>query len=107
MQILSRVLAQELSSLDIPARSVTVTEAKVSPDLRHALIFVMPLGGDDLPASHLANLLNENVRRIQKEFNKYIDLKYTPKLKFAADESLEKSERVNDIINSARFKKPE
>lgn len=87
------------------ASSVTVTEVRVSPDLKHATAYVISLGGakmdDILPA------LNEEVHGLQKDINRQTQLKFTPKLQFRMDDTFDKALRIDSIINTIKYSEQE
>lgn len=80
---------------------VTVTEVRVSPDLKHAYAYVLSLGGrnmeDVLPA------LNNEAHYFQKEINRGTQLKFTPKLIFRRDESFDKATHLEGIIRNIEY----
>ena len=76
--------------------SVTVTEARVSPDLRHATVFIAVLGQADVRQA--AGALNRAAGYIQKQLGREIDMKFTPKLHFVADESFEAAQHVDEVL---------
>lgn len=80
--------------------SVTVTEVRVSPDLRHATCFVEPLGGAN--ARDVVAGLNRASRFLRGRLGKHIELKFTPDLKFIHDESFDSAAHMNSL-----FAKPE
>ena len=76
---------------------ITVTEVQVSPDLKNAMAFVMPLGGKDLQAT--VHALNGIVGFFRHEVAQAVKLRYVPKLKFGADTSFEYAQRINEILH--------
>jgi ribosome-binding factor A len=89
---------EELSSGCV---SVTVTEVSVSPDLKHATAYVMSLGGIDL--EHILNSLNEEHQVFQREINRQLNLKFTPKVKFRSDNSYDNAQKIEDIISNIHY----
>ena len=83
------------------AASVTVTEVRVSPDLKHATAYVMSLGGQKM--DQILPALNEEAFNFQKEINRQTQLKFTPKLQFRADETFDKAMRLEGIINNIKY----
>lgn len=83
------------------ASSVTVTEVRVSPDLKHATAYVISLGGknmeDILPA------LNDEAQNFQKEINRQTQLKFTPKLQFRMDDTFDKATRLDSILHNIKY----
>lgn len=80
------------------ASSVTVTEVRVSPDLRNATAFVMPLGGED--ASKTIAALNRAQAYIRTEAAQRINLRLAPSFSFKLDESFDEAERVERLLRS-------
>jgi ribosome-binding factor A len=78
--------------------SVTVTEVRLSPDLRHAVCFVEPLGGGHAP--EVVEALNRHARFLRGHLGHHIDMKFTPDLKFVHDESFAEAERMNRLFAS-------
>jgi len=108
-ELVRHSLAQILREEDIqdPALanvSVTVTEVRMSPDLRHATCFVEPLGAG-LGFAHpeaVTTALNKAARFLRGRLGKVVDLKFTPQLKFIHDDSFNEASHIN-----ALFARPE
>jgi ribosome-binding factor A len=83
--------------------SVTVTEARLSPDLRHALCFIEPLGGGH--AAEVVGALNRHARFLRGQLGHHIDMKFTPDLKFVHDESFAEAERMNRLFASPEVRR--
>jgi ribosome-binding factor A len=78
--------------------SVTVTEVRLSPDLRHAMCYVEPLGGGH--AAEVVEALNRHARFLRGQLGHHIESKFTPDLKFVHDESFDEAERMNRLFAS-------
>lgn len=76
---------------------VTVTEVQVSPDLKNATAFVMPLGGQRL--SETVRALNAIVGFFRHIVAKEVRLRYVPKLNFSADNSFDYAQRISEILH--------
>jgi ribosome-binding factor A len=76
--------------------SVTVTEVRMSPDLRHALCFVEPLGGAH--ADEVVAGLNRAARFLRGRLGRLVDLKFTPDLKFIHDESFNAASHMDRLF---------
>lgn len=87
---------EEIADPDLSGVSVTVTEVRMSPDLRHALCFVEPLGGRD--AGRVVAALNRSARFLRGRLGRGIDMKFTPDLKFAHDESFDEAARMEALF---------
>jgi ribosome-binding factor A len=83
--------------------SVTVTEVRMSPDLRHAIVFVEPLGGVHAP--EVVEGLNRHAKFIRGRLGKAIDMKFTPDLKFLHDESFDEAARMNRLFDDPRVRR--
>jgi ribosome-binding factor A len=81
----------------IAPASVSVTEVRVSPDLKNATCFVMPLGGQHLKETVRA--LNDIAGFFRHEVAHTVTLRYTPKFNFLADQSFEYAQRIDDILH--------
>ena len=94
---LAEILREEdVSDPALAAVSVTVTEARLSPDLRHALVFVEPLGG--VHAGDVVDGLNRSAKFLRGRLGHAIELKFIPDLKFAHDESFEEAARIDRLL---------
>jgi len=82
----------------VAERSVTVTEVRVSPDLRRATVFVVPLGGGD-PAP-LLDGLRRAAPYLRHEVARQVQLRVMPEFAFAADTSFDRAERIEQLLNS-------
>ena len=76
--------------------SLTVTEVRVSPDLRAATAYVTPFGGGD--ADKVVAALRRAAGFLQRELSTEIELRVTPKLGFAADTSFQRSDAIERIL---------
>jgi ribosome-binding factor A len=82
----------------LASHSVSITEVRMSPDLRHATVFVKPLLGAD-EADVLA-ALKRNVRYLRGEVSRRVNTKYAADLKFLADESFEEGGHIDALLRS-------
>ena len=83
------------------ASGVTVTEVRVSPDLKHAYAYVLSLGG--LNMDEILPALNKEAHYFQKEINRGTQLKFTPKLQFRKDTSFDNASHLEGIIRSIEY----
>src|ERR1700743_2765846 len=88
---------------DLVGISVTVTQVKPSPDMRHATVFVEPLGGKN--AKQIVAALNRHKAFLRGEMGHMIDLKFTPDLRFIEDESFAEAQKIEDILKSDRVQR--
>jgi len=77
-----------------------VTEVRLSPDLRHAVCFVEPLGG--VHAGDVVAALNRSTRYFRGRLGHAVDLKFTPDLKFVHDESFTEAERMSRLFDDPK-----
>jgi ribosome-binding factor A len=77
--------------------SITVTEVRMSPDLKHATCFIEPLGGAH--AGEVVGALNRHARFIRGKLGRRIDMKFTPDLRFVHDESFDEAARMDALFN--------
>ncbi len=99
--ILSELLLRgEVHDELLSSNNVSVTEVRMSPDLRHAKVFVKPLLGSDEVA--IIKALRTNTAFFQREVAARTKMKYAAKLKFLADESFDEVARIEDLLNNPR-----
>lgn len=85
----------------LASHSVTVSEVRVSPDLRHATAFIRPLGGEDTQAVLAA--LTRHARYIKGLIGHQLNTKYTPDLVFREDESFDEAGRIESLLRDPRI----
>tara|TARA_B100000686_G_C16378364_1_gene756218 strand:- start:59 stop:424 length:366 start_codon:yes stop_codon:yes gene_type:complete len=81
---------------EIETREITVTEVRMSPDLKIAKVFVLPLGGKN--SEEIINNLKEYSYIIRKVLSKKITIKFLPKILFVKDESFDYAEKIENLI---------
>jgi len=81
---------------NIETSNITVTEVRMSPDLKTAKAFVLPLGGKN--ANEIIDTLKEFSFIVRKTLSKKISMKFLPKLLFVKDESFEYAEKIENLI---------
>ena len=94
------LLRQEVHDAVLTARSVSVTEVRMSPDLRHATVFVKPLLGKDEEV--VLKALRTNIPFFQREVAGRLKLRYAAKLKFLSDESFDEAERIQRLLRDPK-----
>ncbi len=94
---------EELQDPALQAVSVTVTEVRMSPDLRHAVCFVEPLGGGH--AAEVVDGLNRVARFLRGRLGRQVELKFTPDLKFVHDPSFDEAARMNRLFASPEVRR--
>lgn len=99
--VLSDILTrQQVHDQVLTAHSVSVTEVRMSPDLRHATVFVKPLLGAD--EEEVLKALRGNTAFFQREVAQRLKLKYAAKIKFLADESFDEANRIEKLLSDPR-----
>jgi len=100
--VLSEVLARGNVQDDVlSTHLVTVTEVRVSPDLRHATVFVVPLGGE--AEAEVMAALRRNARYLKGEVGHRLrTMKYTPNLVFRVDESFDEASKIDELLRDPR-----
>ena len=76
--------------------NITVTEVRMSPDLKNARAYVIPLGGKD--TDKIVNILTEFSYLVRKDLAKKIDMKFLPKVHFVKDNSFDYAEKIEKLI---------
>jgi ribosome-binding factor A len=93
---------EDLEDPALAGVSVTVTEVRMSPDLKHAVCFVEPLGGAH--ASEVVAGLNRVARFLRGRLGRAVDLRFTPDLKFLHDESFDAADKMSRLLADPRVR---
>ena len=80
----------------INTKLITVTEVRMTPDLKTARVYVIPLGGID--TKETVKILTEYAHLVRKALSKRLDIKFLPKLTFVEDNSFEYAEKIEKLI---------
>jgi ribosome-binding factor A len=95
---LSEILREHhLDDPDLAGKIITVTEVRVSPDLRNATAFVLPLGGSDTDKTVQA--LNRAAGYFRGELGRAVKMQFTPTIRFRADETFEEASRIEKLLH--------
>ena len=81
---------------NLETNKITVTEVRMSPDLKNARAYIIPLGGED--AESTLNLLTNFSYLVRKALSKKIDMKFLPKISFINDNSFDYAEKIEKLI---------
>ncbi len=84
----------------LASHSVSVTEVRMSPDLRHATVFVKPLLGAD--EAEVLKALRTNTAFLQRSVATRVNTKYAAKLKFLADESFDEGSHIDRLLRDPK-----
>jgi ribosome-binding factor A len=102
--VISELLTRQMVHDDVlSAHSVSVTEVRMSPDLRHATVFVKPLLGAD--EELVLKALRTNTAFFQKEVAGKLRLKYAAKIRFQGDESFDEASRIDALLADPKVKR--
>ncbi len=88
----------EIRDPELSGVSVTITQVKPSPDMRHATVFCEPLGGKN--AKGVIAALNKHKGFLRGEMGRLIALKFTPELRFIEDESFAEAQKIETLLKS-------
>jgi ribosome-binding factor A len=100
---LAELLARgEIHDEVLASQALTIPEVRMSPDLRLATIFVMPLGGKDIEAVLAA--LEANKRYIRGEVARAVNLKFAPEVRFRADQTFDEALRIDRLLASDKVR---
>jgi ribosome-binding factor A len=102
-ELIRHELADMLSRGDIhdpvlEAHMITVPEVRMSPDLRLATIYIMPLGGRD--EKDVLAALDRNKRYVRGEIARRVNLKFAPEIRFRIDERFDEAERIEKLLRT-------
>ena len=89
-------LRNEAKLPSLVTKNITVTEVRMSPDLKNARAYVIPLGGKD--TENTVNILKKFSHLIRKALSKKIDMKFLPKVYFVGDQSFDYAEKIEKLI---------
>jgi ribosome-binding factor A len=107
-ELVRHALAEMLARGDVhdpvlEGHMVTVPEVRMSPDLRLATIYVMPLGGRD--ANEVVAALERNKRYLRGEISHRVNLKFAPDIRFRLDERFDESERIEKLLRTPQVQR--
>ena len=98
---LSTILMRgDLRDPDLADASITVSEVRVSPDLKHATAFIMPLGGDH-KVETLAGL-RRAAPFLRGQVARAVRLKFAPNLRFEVDDRFDRAQRIDALLGAGR-----
>jgi ribosome-binding factor A len=87
----------------IETHMITVTEVNMTPDLRLATIYVMPLGGRD--RNDVLAALERNKRYLRGEIGRRVNLKFAPEIRFRIDERFDEAERIEKLLRTPQVQR--
>ena len=83
-------------------KNITVTEVRMSPDLKNARAYILPLGGKNLDKT--VDVLTEFSYLVRKALSKKLDIKFLPRVSFIADKSFDYAEKIEKLIRENKKK---
>src|SRR5215472_4885892 len=88
---------------ELEGHTITVPEVRMSPDLKLATIYVMPLGGRDTDVVVAA--LERNKKFLRGEISRRVNLKFAPDIRFRVDERFDEAERIEKLLRTPAVQK--
>ena len=89
-------LRDEAKVPSLTTNNITVTEVRMSPDLKNARVYVIPLGGKD--TENAVNVLTKFSYLVRKALSKKVDMKFLPNVSFVGDKSFDYAEKIEKLI---------
>lgn len=86
----------------LAGHSITIPEVRISPDMKLATVYVMPLGGSDMKPVIAA--LERNKKYIRAQVAQALNLRYAPDLRFREDETFEEATRIDRLLDSPKVR---
>jgi ribosome-binding factor A len=107
-ELIRHALAEVLSRGDIQDAAltkhvITIPEVRMSPDLKLATAYVMPLGGKDEKA--VIKALDKNKKVLRQEVARRVNLKFAPDLRFLRDESFDEAARIDALLRTEKVQR--
>ena len=109
--VLSEVLARgDIHDPDLSGMLISVLEVRMSPDLRHGTVLVMPLGGKtvlgEAGEAEAVAALNRNAKELRLEVSRRLrELKFSPELRFRVDDRYDEAARIEKIFHDDRVRR--
>lgn len=106
-ELMRHVLADVLARKDIrddvlDRHIISVSEVRVSPDLRHATAFIMPVGGTPEDEAAVLKALNSHGKRLKGELARRVNTKYAASVHFRVDESYAEAARIDALLRTPK-----
>ena len=101
-QSLGQIFLRDEAKLPtLETKNITVTEVRMSPDLKNARAYVIPLGGKDTEKA--VDALTKFSHLLRKALSKKIDMKFLPKVSFVGDKSFDYAEKIEKLIQKNKL----
>jgi ribosome-binding factor A len=106
-EAMRHVLADVLARRDIrddvlDKHIVSISEVRVSPDLRHATAFIMPVGATPADQEAVLRALNAQAKRLKGELARRVNTKYAAEIHFRVDESFAEAARIDALLRTPK-----
>lgn len=101
-KIAEMLVRSEIHDDVLASHVITIPEVRLSPDLKLATVYVMPLGGDDIKP--VIDALMRNKKFIRAEVAHTLNLRYAPDLRFREDETFEEATRIDRLLDSPKVR---
>ena len=104
-EIISEIISKDfILNNEIELGPITVSFVRVSKDLRIALVYIMPLGGNN--KEEIVNLINENRHIFQRTISKEkLKIKYIPKIKFYLDDTFDEAQKIQKLLSNKKVQR--
>ena len=86
---------------NLSTKEITVTEVRMTPDLKTARVYIIPLGG--IGTKETVRILTEYSHLVRRALSKRLDIKFLPKLTFVEDNSFEYAEKIEKLIKKNKY----
>jgi ribosome-binding factor A len=101
--VLAELLARgEVRDPALDGAIISVSEVRVSPDLRHATAYVMPVGGDAATRDAVLAALNAHARAFRHEVARQVNTRYAAEIRFRLDETYDEAARIEALLRAPR-----
>lgn len=101
---ITKALASPLKTIadDLSAGFITVTEVRMSPDLQLARVYISVFGGKVTPTEVVSYIEEHEAGRVRSHIARTLNLRYTPQLRFYVDDSLDRAQRIHELIDRVK-----
>ena len=96
---LTSIIQEEILEPSLEGTSVIISEVKVTPDLKSAFAYILPMTGSPIHSEKFLALMNNNIPRVRKLLCKKVALRVAPQLVFRLDDTFEAAAKLNKLIN--------
>ena len=97
---LTDLIKKEVLEPELEETSIIVSEVKITPDLKSAIVYILPMIGSTVNNTQFLLLMNNNAPKIRKLLCKKVYMRYSPELTFKIDDTFEHAAKLNTLINN-------